>query len=133
MKQASGEMKFTGAMMNNKPVQVYAKGMLLRDFTYIDDIVNGILSILGRITTERPPVLMNIGNNHPVAVNTLVSELENALGRHAQIEYLPMQPGDVEKTYADIDRISSYCGFKPQTDLRPGLRMFCDWFQQYYR
>ena len=123
--------KFTEAMFNNKPIQVYAEGKLLRDFTYINDIVNGILSILGRLTKEKPPVLMNIGNNHPVTVNELVSELERALGRKAKIQYLPMQPGDVEKTYADIDLINAYCGFTPRTDLTAGLRSFCEWYQQY--
>ncbi len=123
--------KFTEAMFNNKPIQVYAEGKLLRDFTFIDDIVNGILSILGRLTTERPPALMNIGNNHPVTVNQLVSELEQALGHKAKIEYLPMQPGDVEKTYADIRQINSYCGFNPHTDLKTGLRKFCNWYLEY--
>ena len=123
--------KFTEAMVNNNPIQVFAEGKLLRDFTYIDDIVKGILSILGRLTTEKPPVLMNIGNNHPVTVSELVSELELALGRKAGIELLPMQLGDIEKTYADIDRITAYCRFTPKTDLRVGIRSFCDWFVKY--
>ena len=123
--------KFTKAMLQGKPIQVYAEGKLLRDFTYIDDIVNGILSILGQLTTERPHVLMNIGNNHPITVNELVSELEQALSRQAQVEYLPMQLGDVEKTYADIDRINSYCVFKPHTDLKTGLQKFCNWYLEY--
>lgn len=123
--------KFTEAILHNKPIQVYGEGKLLRDFTYIDDIINGILSILGRLTNEKPPVFMNIGNNHPVSVNTLVSELEQALGRKAQVEYLPMQPGDVNATYADIDRIKAYCGFGPHTGLTAGLMSFCIWYQHY--
>jgi len=123
--------KFTKAMVNNKPIQVYAEGKLLRDFTYIDDIINGILSILARLTKETPPRLMNIGNNHPVFVNTLVTELENALGRHAQIEYLQMQPGDVNATYADISKINSYCGFTPNTDLKEGIKRFCEWYLRF--
>ena len=123
--------KFTKAMVNNKPIQVYAEGKLLRDFTYIDDIINGILSILVRLTKETPPRLMNIGNNHPVTVNTLVTELENALGRHAQIEYLQMQPGDVNATYADISKINSYCGFTPNTDLKEGIKRFCEWYLRF--
>ena len=110
--------KFSEAMMNEKPIQVYAEGKLLRDFTYIDDIINGVIAILNRQKSEEPPVLMNIGNNNPVTVNTLVSEIEQALGRKAIIEYLPMQPGDVEKTFADIARINAYCGFKPGTQKR---------------
>jgi len=123
--------KFTEAMMNKKPIQVYAEGKLLRDFTYIDDIVSGIVAILSKIANDNPPTLMNIGNNHPVTVNTLVSELETALGRKTQIEDLPMQPGDVNSTYADIERINSYCGFKPQTTLPAGLKSFCEWYLQY--
>jgi len=120
--------KFTEAIVNKQPIQVYAEGNLLRDFTYIDDIIDGIIKVLGQLPIEKPPVLMNIGNNHPVTVNTLVSELENALGRKAQVEYLPTQPGDVEKTFADIEIINDYCGFTPKTDLRAGIRFFCDWY-----
>jgi len=123
--------KFTKAMVNNKPIQVYAEGKLLRDFTSIDDIINGILSILARLTKETPPRLMNIGNNHPVTVNKLVTELENALGRQAQIEYLQMQPGDVNATYADISKINSYCGFTPNTDLKEGIKRFCEWYLRF--
>lgn len=120
--------KFTEAMVNNKSIQVYAEGKLLRDFTYIDDIIGGILSILSRVDTEIPPPLMNIGNNHPITVNELVKELEHALGRKAQIEYFPMQPGDVEKTFADISLINAYCGFKPVTRLKTGIQRFCEWY-----
>jgi len=123
--------KFTKAMVNNKPIQVYAEGKLLRDFTSIDDIINGILSILARLTKETPPRLMNIGNNHPVTVNKLVTELENALGRQAQIEYLQMQPGDVNATYADISKINSYCGFTPNADLKEGIKRFCEWYLRF--
>jgi UDP-glucuronate 4-epimerase len=123
--------KFTKAIMNNKPIQVYAEGKLLRDFTYIDDIVNGVIAILNKQKSLKPPLLMNIGNNHPVTVNELVSELEQALNRRAQIEYLPMQPGDVEKTFADIELINAYCGFKPETNLKTGIRRFCDWYSGY--
>ena len=125
--------KFTEALINNKPIQVYAEGKLLRDFTYIDDIVDGIIKILGRLSTKIPPSLMNIGNNHPVTVNELVSELELALQRKATIEHLPMQPGDVEKTYADIERINSFCDFKPKTPLRPGLARFSEWFLSFHK
>lgn len=123
--------KFAEAMMNNRPVQVYAEGRLQRDFTYVDDIIGGVMAIFGRLEREKPPRLMNIGNNHPVTVNDLVSELEQALGQQAVIEHFPMQPGDVEKTFADITLINSYCGFWPQTDLRTGLRRFCEWYLSY--
>jgi len=120
--------KFTEAILNNRSLQVYADGKLLRDFTYIDDIINGIRSIIGNLDKKRPPQLMNIGNNHPVTVSDLVATLEQVLGRKAMIEHFPMQPGDVEKTYADISRIQGYCGFKLRTDLETGLHIFYDWF-----
>lgn len=123
--------KFTEAILNNRPLQVYAEGKLLRDFTYIDDIINGIVSIIANLDRKKPPQLLNIGNNHPVTVNDLVATLEQVLGRKAMIEYLPMQPGDVEKTYADIYRINTYCGFKPKTELETGLDIFCDWYLNY--
>lgn len=120
--------KFTEAMLNGKTIQVYAEGKLLRDFTYIDDIICGIMEIIGKTETMKPPDLMNIGNNHPVTVSELVEELEAAIGRRANVDYLPMQPGDVEMTFADIDLINSYCDFNPHINLKAGLRNFCDWF-----
>jgi len=123
--------KFSEAMLNNKPIQVYAEGSLLRDFTYIDDIVNGILAILSRLHEESSPLLLNIGHNQPVKVSKLISELEQALGYKASIEYLPMQPGDVKRTYADIQRINSYCGFTPETNLRMGIQKFCEWYLKF--
>ncbi len=123
--------KFTEAITEGKPIQVYAGGTLLRDFTYIDDIVNGILSLLDRQRDVRPPELMNIGNNSPETVNDLVSRLEEALGRKAVVEQLPMQPGDVKATFADITRIGDYSGFRPQTGLGAGLKKFVDWYREY--
>lgn len=124
--------KFTKAILSNKPLPVFAEGKLLRDFTYIDDIVGGIKAILEQQKTTQPPALMNIGNHSPVTVNDLISELENCLGRKAVIEHLPMQQGDVKATFADISLINSYCGFTPQTDLKTGLRKFCDWYLDYH-
>lgn len=120
--------KFTEAILDNKPIQVYSEGKLLRDFTYIDDVIKGIIATLERQSEEASPILMNIGNNHPVTVSDLVFELEQALGHEVKIDYLPMQPGDVEKTFADIGLIYNYCRFKPQTDLRTGIRHFCEWY-----
>jgi UDP-glucuronate 4-epimerase len=123
--------KFTEAILHNTPVQVYAEGKLLRDFTYIDDIIKGVIKILKEQKVNQPPELMNIGNHHPVTVNTLVSEIEQGLGRKAILEYLPIQSGDVNITFADIERINDYCNFKPQTDLRTGIKRFCDWYLRY--
>jgi UDP-glucuronate 4-epimerase len=125
--------KFTEAILNERPIQVYAEGKLLRDFTYIDDIIDGILKILKKQEVSLPPSLMNIGNNNPESVNGLVSEIEQCLGKKAIIEYLPMQPGDVNATFADISIINHYCGFKPKTDLKSGLKNFCSWYVDYKR
>jgi UDP-glucuronate 4-epimerase len=123
--------KFTESILHDKPIQVFGEGKLLRDFTYIDDIIDGIVAVLNKLGSEKPPMLLNIGNNHPVSVNTLVSDIEQCLCRKAVIEYLPMQPGDVEATFADISRIDAYCGFRPQTDLKTGIKRFCEWFLKY--
>jgi len=123
--------KFTEAMLKGKPIQVFAEGRLLRDFTYIDDIIGGIAAILRRLDTESPPPVMNIGNNQPVTVNELVSTLNQILGCQAVIDHFPMQPGDVEKTYADIKLINKYSGFVPKTKLRQGLEEFCSWYQTF--
>jgi len=125
--------KFTEAMMNGMPIQVYAAGKLLRDFTFIDDIIGGIMAIIQKIDTAPPPSLMNIGNNRPVTVNDLVSELELALGMKAVIEYLPMQPGDVNATFADIELINTHCKFSPRTNLTTGVKRFFEWYQEYSR
>ncbi|HNR43178.1 MAG TPA: NAD-dependent epimerase/dehydratase family protein [Bacteroidales bacterium] len=124
--------KFTRAILNNEPLQVFAGGRLLRDFTYIDDIVNGMTAILKQQTVSAAPSVMNIGNNSPVTVSSLISELEECLGRKAIINYLPMQQGDVKATYASISRIGEYCGFAPRTDLKAGLSKFCRWYLDYY-
>lgn len=123
--------KFTEAMLNENPIQVYAEGMLLRDFTYVDDIVNGMIAILKKQKSETPPVLMNIGNHNPITITSLISELEDVLRKKPFIEYLPMQPGDVKMTHADINRINTYCNFKPETELKKGLTKFCDWYFGY--
>ena len=123
--------KFTEAIMNNRPLTVYAEGKLMRDFTYIADITGGIMAILGKQKESVPPAVMNIGNHNPVSVNTLVEELELCLGTKALIQHLPMQPGDVNATFADISRINAYCGFEPRTGLREGLRNFCEWYLGY--
>jgi len=124
--------KFTEAIMNNQPIQVFADGKLTRDFTYVDDVVKGLLAIFGRLDIIQPPFVMNIGNNNPVTVEYLISVLEQVLGHKARIEYLPMQPGDVEKTFADIEFINGYCGFSPTKDLQAGIIRFCDWYQKFY-
>lgn len=123
--------KFTEAILRGNPLQIYAEGKLLRDFTYIEDIVKGILSILTKINNIAPPMIMNIGNNHPITVNELISLLEETTKIKASIDYLPMQTGDVQQTYANIDRINHYYGFKPSTSLANGIEMFVQWYLGY--
>lgn len=125
--------KFTEAIENKKTIQVYAEGKLKRDFTYIDDIIIGITGILEKQQREIPPSLMNIGNHSPVSINNLIFEIEQCLSKKANIEYLPIQPGDVNITFADIDRINAFCDFSPQTDLITGIRKFCEWYMFFYR
>ena len=109
---------------------------MYRDFTYIDDIVKGIETMLAH-----PPVedengvnfkVYNIGNNHPENLMDFVAILERCLGRKAEVEYLPMQPGDVYQTYADVTELARDFGFYPNTPLEEGLKMFTDWYAAYY-
>ncbi len=110
---------------------------MMRDFTYIDDIVTGVENILGN-----PPEkdkngaaykIYNIGNNKPEKLMDFIAVLENCLGRKARKEYLPMQPGDVYETYADVRDLMEDFGFKPSTTIEEGLKKFADWFLGYYR
>jgi UDP-glucuronate 4-epimerase len=123
--------KFTEAMLDNRPIQVFAGGNLLRDFTYIDRIIQGILAILKSLGKNKPPEIINIGNNSPVEVHVLVSEIESLIGRKAIVEYLPLQPGDVKTTFADIKLIQEFCGFRPDYNLREGLLRFLRWYMVY--
>ncbi len=125
--------RFTEAILNGRPLQVYANGTLERDFTFVDDIVNGIISVLDKQKETTAPSLMNIGNHHPETVSTLVSLLENATGTKAAVEYLPMQPGDVRATFADITAINEFSGFRPHTDLETGLSRFVEWYRNYIK
>jgi len=125
--------KFTEAILDNKVLKVYGNGTLLRDFTFIDDIIDGITKILDHQSSANPPEILNIGNNHPVTVNALISEIEHCLNIKPVIEFLPIQPGDVKATFADISRINSYCNFTPHTNLSLGIKKYCDWHLAYRR
>lgn len=124
---------FTKRIMNGEPIKIYNGGDMLRDFTYVDDIVKGIDSML-----DRPPTgdelarVYNIGNNKPETLMYFVEVLEKALGRKAQKEFLPMQPGDVYQTYADVDDLVRDFGFKPETSIEEGLQRFANWYRAFY-
>lgn len=129
--------KFAKKIMSGEPIQIYNNGDMRRDFTYIDDIIRGIRNIL-----SNPPVpnekgvkykVYNIGNNSPERLMDFIETLEKHLGREAQKEFLPMQPGDVYQTYADVADLMNDFDFKPDTSIDQGLKKFVDWFKEYYK
>ncbi|MBC7661809.1 MAG: SDR family NAD(P)-dependent oxidoreductase [Chitinophagaceae bacterium] len=126
---------FANAIHADKPIKIFNYGKMERDFTYIDDIVDGVLSLLFKIKNKNDRLLKsvyNIGNNNPVQLLKLVNILEKELQKKAILEMLPMQDGDVEKTYADISAIQAEVNFKPSTSLELGVKHFCKWFSSEY-
>ena len=138
---------FTKAILNNKPIKVFNNGDMQRDFTYIDDIVEGVVRVMKNVPQKDPQwagespnpssscvpyKLYNIGNNQPVALMDFVHAIEDAIGKEAQIDYLPMQPGDVPATWADVNDLIEDTGFKPQTPVKEGIQNFVDWYREYY-
>ncbi|WP_079474798.1 NAD-dependent epimerase [Marinococcus halophilus] len=139
--------KFANKIVNGEPIQVYNNGDMMRDFTYIDDIVEGIVRLIPAVpagdsdwdaenpdpsTSYAPYQVFNIGNNQPVALMEFIETLEKHLGMEARKEYLPMQPGDVQATYANIDSLQKAVGFKPVTSLDEGIGKFVEWYKEYY-
>lgn len=129
--------KFARKIMAGEPIQIYNNGDMLRDFTYIDDIIAGVENILCN-----PPAadedgalykIYNIGNNKPEKLMDYIAVLEKCLGKEARKEYLPMQPGDVYETYADVSGLMEDYGFKPSTTIEEGLGRFARWFLSYYQ
>lgn len=140
--------KFARAIVNNETIKVYNHGKHRRDFTYIDDIVEGIIRILDRSafpnldwtgdnpdpgTSKAPWRVYNIGNSRPVNLMDYIEALEFALGKKAKKEFLPMQPGDVPDTWADVDNLVDQFGYKPGTSVEDGVTNFAEWFKDYYR
>ncbi len=123
-------MLFAQAIMRGKPIQVFNRGDMQRDFTYIDDIVEGTIRVLDR---PAPYAIYNIGNHSPVALTEYIATLERALGRKAKLKLMPMQAGDVKATYADTRALNKAVGFAPSTPLAAGLQRFAGWFREYYR
>jgi len=139
--------KFAKAIEANKPIQLFNYGNHRRDFTYIDDIVEGVMRVLDKpaqpnpdwsgdnpdsATSSAPWRVYNIGNNNPVELKTYISELEKALGKKAEKELLPLQPGDVPDTFADVTDLVNDFGYKPQTSVQQGMNKFVEWFKYYY-
>jgi UDP-glucuronate 4-epimerase len=125
---------FTKAIVNDEPIKVYNQGKLSRDFTYIDEIVESIFRLISKpnSTTDIPFNLFNIGNNSPEKLGDFIDAIETSLGKIAQKELLPMQAGDVEKTYADIQSLIDYIDYKPQVSIQEGIRKFVNWYKDYY-
>lgn len=120
---------FTEAILQGKPVRVFNNGEMWRDFTYIDDIVQGIVAVLDHPPQGTPPhQIYNLGNNRPENLMHFLDVLEDIIGVKAVRRFEPMQPGDVVRTYADISRIQREVGFNPSTDIRVGLTRFVDWY-----
>jgi UDP-glucuronate 4-epimerase len=138
---------FTRKILAGEPIDVFNNGRHARDFTYIDDVVDGIVRTLDHIaapdpawrgdapdpaTSSAPYRLYNIGNNRPSELMAFIAALEQALGRTAIRHLLPLQPGDVERTYADIDALARDTGFAPKVPLEEGLRRFVAWYRDFY-
>lgn len=138
---------FTEAIFNDKPIRVFNNGQLIRDFTYIDDIIEGILRLMilppsidlnwnsklpDPSYSSAPFRILNIGNSNPISLLDYIREIELAIGKIANKEFCPMQVGDVKCTHANIEKIISITGFSPRTDIRKGIKLFIDWYREYY-
>lgn len=123
---------FTEAIIKGEPIKVFNHGKMMRDFTYIDDIVEGIIRIQNVVPTGTVPYeLFNIGNNQPIELMRFINAIESACGRVAQKIYLDMQPGDVPRTYADTSRLESTVGYKPAMEIEQGIAEFVCWYKTY--
>lgn len=123
---------FTEAILQGEPIKVFNHGKMMRDFTYIDDIVEGVIRIQDVIPTgDIPYSLFNIGNNEPIQLSRFIAAIETATGKTAEKIMLDMQPGDVERTYADTTRLEAAVGYKPQTEIEHGIQKFVDWYKEY--
>lgn len=138
---------FTEAILEGRPIKVFNHGKMTRDFTYIDDIIEGVIRIMKKVpepdtgwsgkspdpgTSYAKYKIYNIGNNSPVELIKFIEHIEDALGRKAKKEFLDLQPGDVVSTYADIDDLMRDAGFKPKTPLKTGIERFVKWYMEYY-
>ena len=140
--------KFTKAILEDRPIDVYNYGKMKRDFTYIDDIIEGVIRVMQKVpkgdpnwdsnnpdpsTSSAPYKLYNIGNNNPVELSYFIEVIEKNLGKKAKKNLLPLQPGDVIATYADVSDLEKDVGFKPSTPLEVGIANFIDWYKKYYK
>jgi UDP-glucuronate 4-epimerase len=139
---------FTKAIMEGKPIQVFNNGEMMRDFTYVDDIVEGIIKVMnqprkpnpdwkverGDISTSSAPYkIYNIGNNAPVKLTHFIEAIEKETDKKAIYNMMPLQPGDVPSTYADVSDLMHDTGFKPNTSIAYGVKQFIEWYKDYYK
>lgn len=139
---------FADAMLHGRPIKVFNNGDMLRDFTYIDDIIEGILRVIDHIPTSNqdwsaqnpdpssstaPYKIYNIGNSHPVKLMDFIQAIEGAIGYPAEKIYLPMQPGDVYQTNADTSALQNELGFKPDKPIKEGVQETIDWYRSFYQ
>lgn len=124
---------FSQKIMLGQPIEVYGEGKMARDFTYIDDIVDGIVGALDAVPARGEHRVLNIGDSHPVGLMEMIGTLETALGRTAEKIMRPMQPGDVTATFADVSKLHALTGYKPKIMLAEGLTRFAAWFKNYYK
>jgi UDP-glucuronate 4-epimerase len=140
--------KFTSGILAGEPIPVFNRGDMVRDFTYVDDIVEGVLRVIDRpaqadpdwtalaptpSSSNAPYRIYNIGNNQPVKLMRYIAVLEQCLGKSAKLDLLPLQAGDVPETVADISRLEAAVGFKPATAIEAGIARFVEWYRSYYR
>ncbi|MGD9240282.1 MAG: NAD-dependent epimerase [Desulfobacterales bacterium] len=138
---------FTRAILEDKPIKVFNHGKMQRDFTYIDDIIEGVVRVMGRLpqansdwsgdapdpgTSSAPYKVYNIGNNNPVELIKFIEVIEEVLGKKANMEFMDLQPGDVVATYADVDDLIEDVGFKPETPIETGVESFIEWYKDFY-
>ncbi len=139
---------FTKAILSGNPIKVFNHGKMQRDFTYIDDIVEGVVRVMAKRPQPNPAwagdapdpgtsyasyKIYNIGNNNPVQLSDFIAQIEKALGKEAEKKYMDLQPGDVPATYANVDDLIRDVGFKPETPLAAGIGKFIDWYTAYYK
>ena len=140
--------KFTRGILADEPIPVFNEGRMVRDFTYIDDVVEGVVRVLDHTAAPDPQFnpddpnparsrapyrVFNIGNNNPVQLLEYIAVLESELGKKAKIDFLPIQPGDVPSTMADVTELEAAVGFRPMTTVRQGIAAFVKWYKDYYK
>jgi UDP-glucuronate 4-epimerase len=139
---------FTKAILEGRPIDVFNHGRMVRDFTYVDDIADGVVAALDRTATPDPGYdpaapdparsnapyrIFNIGNHEPVQLMAFIEAIERAVGRRAEMNFLPMQDGDVPGTFADVSELAAWTGVRPHTRVDDGVRRFVEWYRRYYR